>query len=650
MKFRLLSLNLSLRRADEQIEFSKLSYFWGQMGAGKSSIARLVDYCLGGTIQLSPALQAEFVSATLTVELERATVSIERARDAADVFTSWEDDQGPYSVVIPARVAAGEVIPETGVETLSDLIFWLSEINPPRVRKSKAKADSKIVRLSLRDLLWYCYLDQDHIDSSFFYLEESAEFYMRLKSRDVIRYVIGYHDERVADLEAELDQLRANRTARVASIDSLSKALAEVGIESEAQVAERESGLRASIVKVNAELEVLRKGRREEQTTHAIDELAKMARSLGADIAKLDLDTEELRAMRDRHVRHRNEIDMLRLKFRRSAEAREILGDVAFNACPRCTQALPVRPAQCCEVCGQEDLVDLADPAEVAALEADIASRQAELKEAIAAIDSNLAKMRARRSGLLQTKGKAEADINRAIAEQDSAFLSMSLLKERKRAALEAELASIAWLLRLPLLLQQQREALAQIVALEQAKREALKEARTKAEADRTSLDRFAGYFLDCLVLSGVPGIQRNDHVELNPPDFYPAILSADPSDHTRSTFTSLSSGGKKTLFKCCFAIALHRIAAQLHAPLPELLIIDSPMKNISERENKAQFEGFYRMLYRLNAGELRQTQFVLIDKEFFAPPDDLAAGVANRHMQPDSDEHQPLIRYYRGK
>ncbi|MER9412360.1 ATP-binding protein [Mesorhizobium sp. M0589] len=211
MKFNLISLKLSLRRADDQINFSKLSYFWGQMGAGKSSIARLIDYCLGGTIQLSPALQSEFVSATLTLELERATLSIERARDAADVFASWEDDQGRYSIVIPSRVAAGEVIPETGVESLSDLIFWLSEINPPRVRKSKTKADSKIVRLSLRDLLWYCYLDQDHIDSSFFYLEESAEFYMRLKSRDVIRYIIGYHDERVADLEAELDQLRANR-------------------------------------------------------------------------------------------------------------------------------------------------------------------------------------------------------------------------------------------------------------------------------------------------------------------------------------------------------------------------------------------------------------------------------------------------------
>jgi rRNA maturation endonuclease Nob1 len=426
--------------------------------------------------------------------------------------------------------------------------------------------------------------------------------------------------------------------------------LTEVGIESEAQVAEREMGLRASITTVKAQIEALRAGHREEQTTHTIDELTKTARSLGSDIAKLDLEAEELSVMRDRHARHRNEIDMLGLKFRRSAEAREILGDVAFSNCPRCTQALPTRSAQCCDVCGQEDLIDFADPGEVAALDSDIASRRAELTDAIATIDRNLAKIRTKRSALVQTKDKAEADINRAIAEQDSAFLSMSLLKERERAALEAELASIAWLLRLPLLLQQQREALAKIVALEQAKREVLKEARNKAEADRTSLDRFASYFLDSLTLSGVPCIQRDDNVELNPPDFYPAILSADPSDLTRSTFTSLSSGGKKTLFKCCFAIALHRIAAQLNAPLPALLIIDSPMKNISERENKAQFEGFYRMLYQLNAGELRHTQFVLIDKEFLAPPDDFAPDVTNRRMQPDSDEHPPLIRYYRGK
>lgn len=192
MKFHLQSLSLDLRHATETIVFSDITYFWGQMGAGKSSIARLIDYCLGGAIQLSPALQAEFVSATLTVELERSTLTIERQRDGANVFASWTVGDEVQSVIVPARAAAGELIPLTGVETLSDLIFWLSGVQPPRVRKSKLKDDSKTVRLSVRDLLWYCYLDQDNIDSAFFHLEEDAEFYLRLKSRDVIRYVIGY--------------------------------------------------------------------------------------------------------------------------------------------------------------------------------------------------------------------------------------------------------------------------------------------------------------------------------------------------------------------------------------------------------------------------------------------------------------------------
>ena len=43
MKFRLNYLTLSLRRAEVKIDFADVSYFRGQMGAGKSSIAKLVD-------------------------------------------------------------------------------------------------------------------------------------------------------------------------------------------------------------------------------------------------------------------------------------------------------------------------------------------------------------------------------------------------------------------------------------------------------------------------------------------------------------------------------------------------------------------------------------------------------------------------------
>jgi hypothetical protein len=100
----------------------------------------------------------------------------------------------------------------------------------------------------------------------------------------------------------------------------------------------------------------------------------------------------------------------------------------------------------------------------------------------------------------------------------------------------------------------------------------------------------------------------------------------------------------------------MHRLAVQVGAPLPEMLIIDSPMKNISERENREQFKGFYNMIYQLKADELKDTQFILIDKEYTPPLRELKVRVNNRHMKPNDPSDvsgdrvdPPLIPYYRG-
>ncbi len=78
--------------------------------------------------------------------------------------------------------------------------------------------------------------------------------------------------------------------------------------------------------------------------------------------------------------------------------------------------------------------------------------------------------------------------------------------------------------------------------------------------------------------------------------------------------------------------------------------MIDSPMKNISERENRDQFQGFYDLIYELKAGELAGTQIVLIDKEYSPPASGLDVHVGHRHMRPGDKENPPLIPYYNGK
>jgi hypothetical protein len=118
------------------------------------------------------------------------------------------------------------------------------------------------------------------------------------------------------------------------------------------------------------------------------------------------------------------------------------------------------------------------------------------------------------------------------------------------------------------------------------AGRARLREAREAAEKDATNLNSLKDLFLDCLVRSEVPGISRSDVVDISPQTFLPELHSPGVADTTVASFATLSSGGKKTLFKCCFAVAIHRLAVQVGAPLPEMLIIDSPMKNISERKS----------------------------------------------------------------
>ena len=78
--------------------------------------------------------------------------------------------------------------------------------------------------------------------------------------------------------------------------------------------------------------------------------------------------------------------------------------------------------------------------------------------------------------------------------------------------------------------------------------------------------------------------------------------------------------------------------------------MIDSPMKNISERENRDAFKSFYEMIYELKSDELADTQLVLIDKEFSGPRNESDFSVFERHMRPNDPDNPPLIPYYVGK
>lgn len=143
------------------------------------------------------------------------------------------------------------------------------------------------------------------------------------------------------------------------------------------------------------------------------------------------------------------------------------------------------------------------------------------------------------------------------------------------------------------------------------------------------------------------PEIKDDDRVFLNQRAWFPYIHPKG-NEALAWTFSDAGSGGKMVLFKICFALALHLTAAQNDLPIPHILVIDSPMKNITPDINPEIFLHFYRELYRLLSSDLKGWQCVVIDQTYFESPIDLEDQM-HRLMTKNDPNHPPLISYYHG-
>lgn len=649
MKFVIHKLHLDCKRERDELAFTRFSYYYGQMGAGKSTIARLIDFCLGGNLEYTPALQQEFVSATLDISIEGNDILLSRHSQENKIRAQWSQNGEQYDVLIPGRKAEGEVLPGTGVEVLSDLLFHIAGIKPPRVRKSKVREDSEIVRLSFRDLFWYCYLDQDAMDSSFFNLDDNANPFVRLKSRDVLRFIIGFHQEQVSDLEAELEEVRENRLRLESAAQAIKDALEAEDLATPLEI----QALRLEIGKQISEVETKITAIRTETgelRTHQVELLRITARDLSNDLAELDNAIEEIEQNVAKDKSHRNTLLSLATRQKRAQSARSVLTGVQFAQCPQCYQTVPNREQNVCPLCGQIHSDIVLSPLGEDSVEADTTARAQELAERIRLQETESKRLMRQRNEIATKKSHTDRELDQASKEYDSSYLASALALERERAGFLQRIVDLKQMEVLANKVSEMIREATRLTGREAEIRAELRNARKEAEKDTSNLELLKTLFLDCLLRSKLHGFLADDFVEIKSPSFLPEVHGRNTGDFVNTSFANLGSGGKKTFFKCCFAVAVHRLAARVGGILPEIMIIDSPMKNISERENPDQFAGFHEMLHEMAETELKGTQFIVIDKEIFRPKQTLAIEFQERHMKPDDPLNPPLIRNYRGK
>ena len=650
MKINFHRLVLNCRRSVEEIDLSaQISLFHGKISAGKSSIVRLIDYCLGGGLERTPAIMQELVSVSLYCRIADYDVVLDReARASNQVQVTWQRG-GPESAKVLAPLQRSQdrgPIWGEDVYTLSDLVFFLLGITPIKVRRSKREQDSPLVRLSLRDLLFYCYLEQDHIDSSFFNMEDP---FKKLKSRDVMRFVVGFYTERLNDLDLTLEEMQEDRTVKLQSAEQLRGSLIDLGYGSALEIQAEIDQLHNQLVQARTEEQEIRSGQMRDD--HLVDELRGRLRELSS-----QLDTEEKaygdqRRTIDELERLRAEFISARFKLGRAEAASVVLAKAAFERCPLCgvpLEQMSSRAPESCVLCGTPDADRdrvLAGRAE--ALQKDLDSR---VDDVTAALERHRLAIKKQRDLVGRLRGQ-KADLDRQLDVEshtyDSNFLARSREIERRIATLEEQIRGLERMRRLPEMVRSLEAEAARLQGEILIIRREMEEERGRLTQAGRYIREIEYRFLEALTAVGVPGVGPEDIVRIDIKTWIPFVLPAG-DEALRWSFDNAGSGGKKTLFKVCYALAVHAVAAHNDLPLPSFLIIDTPMKNIGEDVNEDLFRSFYGYLYTLAAGPLKAVQFVIVDKEYY-PPKSRSIEINERFMTPDDLQHPPLISYYRG-
>ena len=594
-------------------------------------------------MERTPAIRQEFVAATLSIDLGIYRCELERAAtDTQRVRVSWSTGDGEYGSV-NAPLQAGSVAVLNGdIYNLSDLLFFLCGVTPIKVRQRLRDPDSPMIRLSFRDIWWYCYLDQTELDSSFFRFEDVMR---KRKSQDAMRFFTGLHSERLSELESEvyraLDEQRGKREA----VRQIREFMARFDLGSDLEVGSR-------IEKNEQELEEAEARRSKIQLQrqvdlHPTDPLRDELRELGDQIEDFVLAIAGTQEAIAEQKALRAELITSKIKAQRSARASSLLEGVDYSRCPECGSDVSGRASDTehCHLCGRR--VNSSEQTSIMEMEAvrrELNDRIDQIAESVARREQALERSKRVLKTLRVRKVQLDGKLQRELAQYDSAYVERLRQLDMQIATLTERQRALDRLQEMPRAIDELEEQAGALQGRIESLGRRLESERSRLLQADKKVESIARHFRAIIRQIEFPGVSDGDKVVVDPRSWRPTIQH----DEQEWSFWDAGSGGKKTLFNVCYALAVHAAGLEHNMPVPSILIIDSPTKNISEDENPELVRAIYREIYRLAASEEGNgTQFLLIDSDLVPAGED-TPHFLERHMagQPDAPS---LIPYYKG-
>jgi hypothetical protein len=630
-----------------------LSVIAGAFSTGKSSILEFIAYCLGGRDHPQhPEILRRVRSASLEVELGGQAHVIERAVGEASTAAFVRPGRLGEADAPPAERRV--INPPGDPASLSSLLLSYCGLEGVELREAPTQAESGTDPLSIRDLLWLCYMPNERLDDKNL-LFESAHM-KRLKLRQVIDVVFGVHDDkavelgrRVKEMEARLGRARAEYATTQSFLDEQelgTRVQAELNrSEAESATAEAERAL----ADLDNQIRAASTFASDLRTRHR--EAARHAQQAAALLRDRETQLRRFIPLRAQYADDITKLTML-------AEARRLFDPLRVKVCPACLTTLRDAPHVSgghCTLCdsqipeqpayqpGGERTLNggtpvIAGSPDGGILEAkfDVSfelratkGRLAEITQYVEELDAGLGRLRTSCEEANAAEARLAREVDAATSDAVSPFLSQrdDLMRRQQTAAADLERARTA--IKMLDGLERRGATVARLEASLRALRAELEQ--FTAQPDRNDvIHRISQRYAAILTAWQYPKFDR-------------AFVDSKLVPHMRGTSYAHASSGGRTLISLAWILAIFEIAWETGSAHPGFLMIDSPQKNLGQGGDRdAEFADsvavadFYKHLHDWLNGAGHGAQILVVDN---APPpsadDDVVIRFSRRADQP---------------
>ena len=329
----------------------KLSIIAGEISTGKSSILDLIDYCLGAKDHPTyQEIQRRGRTTLLEIEINGETFVIERqlfsTRNKAQIHFCDISTMGSDHKYIEVSS-----YPERNKESISSFILSKIGIENIPLKEAPTRDSSDIDIMSLRDVLWFCYLKKNRVAGENLLFE--SNHMKEIKLRQVFEVLFGLYSNRLAVLSSEINRLQEETQNKKNQVKILTDSADSEGIPEIEDLNNQKEKLLKEIDDKKARLE---------QIDSEISAKSELATGLRQEVLGLQSELQQIRVTKRSDektiqrlipLRGQYSEDISKLHFLK--DAKRIIDPLRISTCPICLSPLDKDDEKDkCPLCGKE--------------------------------------------------------------------------------------------------------------------------------------------------------------------------------------------------------------------------------------------------------------------------------------------------------